>query len=726
MRRLNFLVMILLTAQLFDSGSALSAAPVFIDMGDGTVVDTVSHTRWLKNANCFEKKDWFTAYYSSVGNLASPQCGLRDGSVAGDWSLPTLMQLKSVYTDAGSYAALSQFFGNVMQDMYWASTPDSTWKDFVNMKDGTSGVGYNNNNFYVWPINNESLNSFIVLSSSGRDFGFVDVYTTTPSRTFTINNNATFDLVVTDISFTDGDTSMFALDRGDGTGGTCGTASKTLPPGSGCTISVSFTPAVYYRKIYAMLHIASNDPLSPSLDVKLGGTGVSPPVSWWKAENNATDSAGNNHGTLLATSIVLENGTATASCSKGTTITASTTLYGANSSWIGCGSCTTGVASCSIAFNNGTCGGDPTPNIAKLGRLDVTCGGSFPSGMIGQAFSFDGSTAQYVAIPHSSSLNLTTKSLTTGHSVAFWVKLNTLPAPGNHFQLVSKWADGVEHKQINILPNGTVSYFLFGPNVTVTSATTLQTGVWNHVAATYDGEEMNIYINGGRDAHATASGNVADGTGRLFLGYNPDTAFAGGEEPFNGLLDEVLWYNLPLLNGQISLLSTTDRRLTVTTSGTGSGMVTTNVTPGILSWSGATGTANYPANTSVTLTATPENGSSFSGWSVECTGSVPCTLIMTGPHIATATFTMNDSIRIGMATKPYGTVNLAYAVAQDGDIIKALGINFTGDATLNRPVAVTLQGGYDSGFGSRSGNTTLDGNLSIGSGSVIIDGFVMK
>ena len=66
----------------------------FCDMGDGTVLDIETGLIWLKNANCFGKKSWGNAM-SAAGTLAEGQCGLTDGSVAGDWRLPTIEEWKA-------------------------------------------------------------------------------------------------------------------------------------------------------------------------------------------------------------------------------------------------------------------------------------------------------------------------------------------------------------------------------------------------------------------------------------------------------------------------------------------------------------------------------------------------------------------------------------------------------------------------------------------------------
>jgi hypothetical protein len=81
----------------------------------------------------------------------------------------------------------------------------------------------------------------------------------------------------------------------------------------------------------------------------------------------------------------------------------------------------------------------------------------------------------------------------------------------------------------------------------------------------------------------------------------------------------------------------TNYPLTVTKTGTGSGTVTSSP-PGIDC--GSTCSAHFPSGTSVTLTASPNTGSTFTGWSGACTGSSPtCVVSMTQAKIVTATFT---------------------------------------------------------------------------------------
>src|SRR5262245_45722169 len=67
-------------------------------------------------------------------------------------------------------------------------------------------------------------------------------------------------------------------------------------------------------------------------------------------------------------------------------------------------------------------------------------------------------------------------------------------------------------------------------------------------------------------------------------------------------------------------------QLTVTVGGTGSGTVTSSPA-GINCVAGSTCTANFPTNSTVSLTATPAAGSTFAGWGNACTGiGIGCTV----------------------------------------------------------------------------------------------------
>jgi hypothetical protein len=81
----------------------------FVDNGDGTVADTVTGLTWLKQADCI-KEDW-SAALAAVDKLASGQCGLNDGSTAGQWRVPNRAEMLSISDRAPTFPQANYFTG---------------------------------------------------------------------------------------------------------------------------------------------------------------------------------------------------------------------------------------------------------------------------------------------------------------------------------------------------------------------------------------------------------------------------------------------------------------------------------------------------------------------------------------------------------------------------------------------------------------------------------------
>lgn len=171
-----------------------------------------------------------------------------------------------------------------------------------------------------------------------------------------------------------------------------------------------------------------------------------------------------------------------------------------------------------------------------------------------------------------------------------------------------------------------------------------------------------------------------------------------------------------------------DQILTVTVTGTGAGTVTNNPagTPGIPCTSGIC-SDSYPYNTVVSIMPTPNAISIFGGWSGTCsnlTGNCLVTMITT--RSVTATFTKAPKAKIGEA--PFETLNLAYiGAAASGSTILVLDTELTESLNMNSGKAITLKGGYKADYSGKSGlQTVLKGVLTIGTGSLIVEGITIK
>lgn len=71
----------------------------------------------------------------------------------------------------------------------------------------------------------------------------------------------------------------------------------------------------------------------------------------------------------------------------------------------------------------------------------------------------------------------------------------------------------------------------------------------------------------------------------------------------------------------------------------------------------------------------------------------------------------NDFVKNINSGIMYSTLQSAYNAAADNDSIRVQAVNFVGDLIVNRPVNITLTGGYDCFFVTRSGNTTVKGKI---------------
>ena len=136
----------------------------FVDNLDGTVTDTATSLRWLKNGNADGSKPWANAM-AWCNKLESGTAGLTDGSLLGDWRMPNKAELSGLLAGKPSSTApcawlASQGFvdGNFVVDYYWTAdtwNPDTAYAWDVSFLTGTDNWDIKNNNHYVRAVRAE-------------------------------------------------------------------------------------------------------------------------------------------------------------------------------------------------------------------------------------------------------------------------------------------------------------------------------------------------------------------------------------------------------------------------------------------------------------------------------------------------------------------------------------------------------------------------------------------
>lgn len=99
-------------------------SPQFTPHKDGTITDNLTGLVWLRNGNCFGRRDWHQSM-SDANKLASGQCGLTDGSLPGDWRLPNINEVEFLLSAAAviPFEGLNDLgFTGLVGDYYWSST----------------------------------------------------------------------------------------------------------------------------------------------------------------------------------------------------------------------------------------------------------------------------------------------------------------------------------------------------------------------------------------------------------------------------------------------------------------------------------------------------------------------------------------------------------------------------------------------------------------------------
>jgi hypothetical protein len=169
---------------------------------------------------------------------------------------------------------------------------------------------------------------------------------------------------------------------------------------------------------------------------------------------------------------------------------------------------------------------------------------TWTSGMINGALSFDGVTAD-VTVPYSGSLNPVSTI-----TIAAWVNAVSW---GNTPRILEKGND--DQYALFVNGSGQLEFFLAGVTNGALVATPPSAGSWHHVAATYDGFWMNLYIDGQLVANQSASGALAITPEILVIGGSPS---GSPSDLFDGVIDDVQIYGSSLPAAQINQFYSTD------------------------------------------------------------------------------------------------------------------------------------------------------------------------
>jgi len=375
------------------------------------------------------------------------------------------------------------------------------------------------------------------------------------------------------------------------------------------------------------------------------------------------------------------------------------------------------VAAYGFEEGTGTTVADTSPVGTNTGTISGATWAT--SGKYGKGLSFDGIN-DIVNVPDSNSLDLT-----NGMTLSAWV----YPTTQNAWQsVIMKEVTGdLAYALYDNEDIARPSTFIRINNVQKTAAGTsgLPLNTWSHIASTYDGASLRMYVNGSLVGTLATTGNISTSSLPLRIGGN--TIWG---EWFKGMLDEVHVYNRALTLSEITsdmsvgaAANTPRLNISAPTAGatiTGSSVsVTYNA-------SGNTAQAAFaalrvdsgaiqfaPINGTVQFTGLAPGLHAVNGYLVKSDQSK-----IDGSDATTVSFTMaavDNTPKLNI-TAPVAGSNITGTTVN-------VGFTTTGDLTNAHHVNIRLDSGADMMVLSTTGQLQIDG---VAAGSHTLNGYVAR
>ncbi len=358
------------------------------------------------------------------------------------------------------------------------------------------------------------------------------------------------------------------------------------------------------------------------------------------------------------------------------------------------------------------------------GGTNGTNNGGYAAGRVGQAFALNGT--QHVSVPDS-----VWSRPAPNVTIEGWVKFNSVPV-GNYAMLFGKTAGTGTFESYGVSYKDNLLYFGVGGPGGITYKTTAftpSTGVWYHVALTFDdaANDIRLYVDGQLALSAAELASIAYDTHPLTIGAeyeNESLAYF-----FNGSIDEVSVYNRALSAAEVLAIYDADDAgkcypaaptvLSINpTSGTTAGG--TGVTIAGSSMSGASVTVGNPisigTNTQSQITATTVATASGT-YNVDVTTAAGTGSLTNGfAFIAATTYTSvtngawNNPATWGAGSFPqsYDSAVINHDVALDSNR-SVTNVTFNGSGTrLSGAFTLTVTGGMTWNGGDLGAALVLD------------------
>jgi hypothetical protein len=220
----------------------------------------------------------------------------------------------------------------------------------------------------------------------------------------------------------------------------------------------------------------------------------------------------------------------------------STTIYVRSSS-----AATTGTVSGNVSVSSGaatpgtaavsaTISALPTPTIYASGATAFCAGGS-----VNLNVSALGNAMQMSGTQYAQSNNPALPLGNASRTIEAWVKTTTATNG-----VVANWGQPFTNQRSGLIVVGNHIYYV-GENNDLSGSINISDGSWHHIAATFDGTTLKLYVDGVLDGSSTKSFNTTGTTLRIGQRSLGDA----GSELFNGTIEELRIWNVARTQAQL-------------------------------------------------------------------------------------------------------------------------------------------------------------------------------
>jgi PKD repeat protein len=531
-------------------------------------VNLLTYTQWeINSAEAFDISD-LASFYNLVGNVAGSQWTKNNSTRFGPISVPQTRSLYNGYAFTYTYGYAESGTGTGARDStrpFATAFIQGNWDIVTGTQQWTNMAPQTLPNSYylsskpayfgilTWPPVDPANPSMCNLTNIPAGYRFVfgiDPPTGVPGRPVAMasatplagvaplgvafSSAGSYDPAGVSLSYlwTFGDGSTSTQANPSHTYQSVGTYSAQLQVSNGSTSATASPLSIVVTNAPALAAAASAAPMTGVAPLMVnfssaGSAGANLAYNWNFGDGTTSTAANPSHTYQSAGSF-----TARLTVSSGTNTAASTniviTTTVANPPPVQTG--TNGLVA-ALGFEEGS--GTTVTDVSGSGNHGTVVGATWVTGRYGYGLSFG--PGAYVSIADSASLDLV-----NGVTMEAWVNPSSLSGWMN-LVLKPQGSAGICYAFQACSSSGQAPSFGVTPSSSNLQAPSgLPLNTWTHVAATYDGATMQIYVNGVSVASRAQTGLLSTSADALTIGGNP------GGENFAGIIDEVRVYNRAL------------------------------------------------------------------------------------------------------------------------------------------------------------------------------------